>query len=41
VVNSGSVITFVDTQSGLLKRAELTERLAAARKSLPVRTWTL
>ena len=41
VVNSGSVITFVDTQSGLLKRPELTERLVAARKTLPVRTWKL
>ena len=41
VVNSGSVITFVDTQSGLLKRPELTERLVAARKTPPVRTWKL
>jgi ribokinase len=41
VINSGSVITVVDTQTGLLKRATLNERLAEARKSLPVRTWKL
>ena len=41
VVNSGSVITFVDTQSGLLKRADLTERLNVTRKDLPIRTWKL
>jgi ribokinase len=41
IVNSASVIGFVDTQSGLLKRADVTKRMAAARKSLPLRTWKL
>jgi ribokinase len=41
VVNSASVIGFIDTQSGLLRRAELTERLAAVKKNLAVRTWLL
>jgi ribokinase len=39
VINSSSVITSVDTQSGLLRRPELNKRLAEARKVLPVRTW--
>ena len=41
VINSGSVISYIDTQSGLLKRAQLDEQLAKARKSLAVRTWTV
>lgn len=41
VINSASVITFIDTQSGLLKRAQLDERLAASRGTLTVRTWPL
>ncbi len=41
VINSGSVITVVDTQTGLLKREALNERLANARKTLAVRTWKL
>jgi len=39
VINSGSVITFIDTQSGLLRRPQLDERLAAARKEVAVQTW--
>lgn len=41
VINSGSVITFIDTQSGLLKRPQLDAELAKAKKLLPVRTWTV
>jgi ribokinase len=39
VINSSSVITFVDTQSGLLRRPQLNEQLTKARMALPVRTW--
>ena len=41
VLNSGSVITFVDTQSGLLTREKLNERLAQERKSLVLQSWKL
>lgn len=41
VINSASVVTFIDTQSGLLKRPQLDERMAETRKSLPVKTWTI
>ena len=41
IINSGSVITFIDTQSGLLKRAPLDKRLAEARKTLAIRNWAL
>ena len=41
VINSGSVITFIDTQSGLLRRPQIESQLAVARKSLPVRNWAL
>ena len=41
VINSSSVITFVDTQSGLLRRPQLDEQLAKARATVPVRTWAI
>ena len=41
VINSASVITFIDTQTGLLKRPQLEERLGQTRKTLAVRTWAL
>lgn len=38
-VNSASVITHADTQTGLLTAAELKERLAKAQKALRLREW--
>ena len=41
VVNSGSVITHVDTQSGLLRRDELDARMKEMAPSLPLTVWKL
>ena len=41
IINSASVISHIDTQTGLLKRPALEERLVQARKTLAVRSWTL
>lgn len=38
-VNASSVVGFADTQSGLLSRLALDERLAAVKARLPLRTW--
>lgn len=38
-LNAASVVTHIDTQTGLLHHGVLTERLAAATQSLPVRRW--
>jgi ribokinase len=40
-LNSASVVTHIDTQTGLLHRDRLAERLADASRTLPVRRWTL
>ena len=40
-LNAASVVTRIDTQSGLLRREDLATRLAAAAKALPVRRWSL
>lgn len=38
-VNAASVIEYIDTQTGLLKRGVLDERIAAARGTIKVRQW--
>lgn len=40
-LNSASVVGHVDTQSGLLGRAEIDARLASVRDKLPIRDWRL
>ena len=40
-LNAASVVTHIDTQTGLLHRDHLAERLADASRTLPVRSWTL
>jgi ribokinase len=40
-LNAASVVTHIDTQTGLLHRDRLEERLADASRTLPVRSWTL
>ena len=40
-LNAASVVTRIDTQTGLLHRDDLTARLADAAKVLPVHRWTL
>lgn len=40
-LNAGSVVTRVDTQTGLLQRSDLEARLSGAGKALPVRRWAL
>jgi ribokinase len=39
-VNAASVVGHVDTQTGLLSRAEIARALAAIAEGLPVRTWS-
>lgn len=40
-LNAASVVTRIDTQTGLLRREDLATRLTDAVKALPVRRWTL
>jgi ribokinase len=40
-VNAASVMTHVDTQSGLLSLADIEARMAETAERLPLRTWTL
>ena len=40
-LNAGSVVGYVDTQSGLLAREALEERLAKATELLPLRRWSV
>lgn len=40
-VNAASVVSYVDTQTGLLPRAEIEKRLAARAKEMPVQRWEL
>jgi ribokinase len=40
-VNAASVVGSVDTQTGLLPRAELESRVAAKAKDMPIRRWNL
>jgi ribokinase len=40
IINSASVVRFVDTQTGLLKLAEIEERVAAE-QSLAIREWPM
>ncbi|MDF1721514.1 MAG: carbohydrate kinase family protein [Minwuia sp.] len=39
-INAASVVAHIDTQTGLLDHATLTDRIAASRKSLPIRFWS-
>lgn len=41
VVNSSSVVEHIDTQTGLLKREGLLQRMQEARKFISCRTWSL
>jgi sugar/nucleoside kinase (ribokinase family) len=38
-INAASVVGHIDTQSGLLNRETIDERLATARNTLAVKTW--
>jgi sugar/nucleoside kinase (ribokinase family) len=38
-INAASVVGHIDTQSGLLSRDKISDRLSSLREALPVRTW--
>jgi ribokinase len=40
-INAASVVSYVDTQSGLLPRAEIEKRVAARAAEMPVQRWSL
>jgi sugar/nucleoside kinase (ribokinase family) len=40
-VNAASVVSYVDTQTGLLPRAEIEKRVAARASEMPVQHWEL
>ncbi len=40
-VNAASVVSYVDTQTGLLPRAEIEKRVAARASEMPVQRWEL
>jgi len=40
-VNAASVVGYVDTQTGLLPRAEIESKAAAKANEMPVRRWNL
>ena len=40
-VNAASVVSYVDTQTGLLPRAEIEKRVAARAGEMPVQRWEL
>ena len=40
-VNAASVVSYIDTQTGLLPRAEIEKRVSARSKEMPIRHWPL
>jgi ribokinase len=40
-VNAASVVSYIDTQTGLLPRAEVEKRMSARAREMPVQRWPL